>query len=91
MPIGYPGWQGYLIFKVQNRHQINVPDLFRNTSIHLGSGGSNDGIEYGYDVRLFENDWPGLLRYKTYGILSESDWKCFRYNQVDIHFTPLAK
>ena len=78
-PLGYPGWWGLIEFDIiDNRYSIGTR-LFKGTRIHLGTGGSSNCIKYSYDVKLFEDDWPGLIRFKTFGILSGSYWSRFRY------------
>lgn len=69
-PRGYPGWQGDISFTLSHELPSFTSDAFDNTGINLGSGGGS-GIKCRYEVRLFEDDWPGLAKSRTLSILSQ--------------------
>lgn len=71
-PRGYPGWHGRIEFEVS--HDIRFgSDVFRGTGIHTGTGGSTNGKNYGYDVKFFESDWPGLSKARTWAAIGGPD------------------
>lgn len=70
-PTGYPGWTGRIYIKVKPgmmkyRGKSYMEDgfgsdYFADTTINTGSGGGGGGDEYkeyGYDVKLFADDFP---------------------------------
>lgn len=62
-PRGYPGWYGRIEFQLKKPKKEIVrfeSDTFKALRIHTGSGGSGNGIKYGYDVTFFDADWPAL-------------------------------
>ena len=60
-PTGYPGWSGRIEFRVLPENcGISGSDVGRVLRMHTGTGGGIRGGYYGYDVRMFEEDWPGL-------------------------------
>jgi uncharacterized C2H2 Zn-finger protein len=69
-PRGYPGWRGRIEFQLS--HDLGFgSDVFRNIGIHTGTGGGS-GISnnrYGYDVKFFASDWPGLEKNRIFEIL----------------------
>jgi uncharacterized C2H2 Zn-finger protein len=58
-PTGYPGWQGDIDYKIAKLPGL-ASDAFRGIGIHTGSGGARGGNVFSYDVRLFDDDWPGV-------------------------------
>lgn len=85
-PRGYPGWSGRI--EIEFSHDIRFGgDVFRGTGIHTGSGGSTNGKNYGYDVKFFESDWPGLSKARVWAALGgpsvdryrEGDTSYFRW------------
>ena len=67
-PRGYPGWHGRIEFEVSHDIRFGI-DVFRGTGIHTGTGGSTNGKTYGYDVKFFESDWPGLNKARVWSEL----------------------
>jgi hypothetical protein len=66
-PLGYPGWTGRIEYVIS--HELpGFGDLFRGIGINTGTGGG-DGTKYGYDVRFFADDWPGLSKGQTWATL----------------------
>lgn len=62
-PTSYPGWRGYIRGSlIRNpKHDYSYPygDALKIAGIKTGSGGGgNKG--WGYDFRIFLDDWPGL-------------------------------
>lgn len=65
LPTGYPGWSGRVTGSLTraSKHMHSYPySRFLNmVSIKTGTGGGgNDG--WGYDVKIFLDDWPGLAQ-----------------------------
>jgi hypothetical protein len=59
VPGGYPGFAGNIEFQMS--HDIGFgSDLFRGTGINTGSGSGVGEHRYGFDVRLFLEDFPML-------------------------------
>ena len=84
LPRGYPGWDGRIEFNISHPIRTFGGDLFRNTGIHLGTGGSGNKLMFGYEVKFFDNDWPGLVRNsdRVMGILTGNHaWKHFSYGK----------
>ena len=58
-PRGYPGWHGHIEFQIS--HDLGFgSDVFRSTGIHTGTGGGGGNNCFGYDVKFFASDWPGV-------------------------------
>lgn len=60
VPNGYPGWTGRIEYMVESKFDLGGSDVFDNLRIHTGTGGSGNGVNYGYDVTFFDADWPGM-------------------------------
>ena len=58
-PMGYPGWAGRIEFQLSHNFGFGS-DVLNNTGIHTGSGGGGSGNRFGYEVKFFVSDWPGL-------------------------------
>jgi hypothetical protein len=58
-PRGYPGWHGRIEFQLSHNFGFGS-DVFRNMGIHTGTGGGSSDNRFGYDVKFFSSDWPGL-------------------------------
>ena len=63
-PTGYPGWHGRIEYQIcssvsQGCFGFNI---ISGTRIHTGSGGGISNGRYGYDVKFFADDWPGLMK-----------------------------
>ncbi len=59
-PTGYPGWRGrieFSMYRIGNSYYGS--ELFEGTGIDTGTGGGN-GVDYGYEVRIFASDFPQL-------------------------------
>lgn len=74
-PTGYPGWQGRIEYQVS--HSLSgITDLLGPARIHTGTGGGLDNHKYGFDVKLFDSDWPSLTSYQ---VLTENINNSFDY------------
>lgn len=61
-PIGYPGYQVRSIGSLKRRDRrqgFPIKNLYRLLDLHVGTGGGSNN-EWGYDIRIFISDWPGL-------------------------------
>lgn len=67
-PTGYPGWEGRIVFKVDQEVSWSTTDMLKTIGIHTGSGGGGPN-KYGYDVRFFASDWPGLEKEILFGFI----------------------
>ena len=61
-PRGYPGFGGRIEFQIDTATSNFSSDVFKGTRIYTGSGGGGGGGKYGYDVKFFLDDWPGIAR-----------------------------
>jgi hypothetical protein len=64
LPIGYPGYSGTIRYSINNTHgqksYFNFgSEIFNGTLVNTGGGGGN-GLDYQYQVYLFDSDWPNL-------------------------------
>jgi hypothetical protein len=76
-PTGYPGWGGRIEFQLS--HALGFgSDVFRNVGIHTGTGGGTRDNRYGYDVKFFASDWPGLEKNRIFEILKNERPASFR-------------
>jgi uncharacterized C2H2 Zn-finger protein len=76
-PRGYAGWSGRI--EIEMSHELRwVSDCLKGTGIHTGSGGSTNGKTYGYDVKFFESDWPGLSKARVWAELGGPSVRKFR-------------
>lgn len=67
-PRGYPGWSGRIEFQLS--HDLGFgSDIMKSLGINTGSGGSSGNHRYGYDVKLFASDWPGLAKNSVFEII----------------------
>lgn len=80
-PRGYPGWSGRIEFEVSHENVRWGSDVFKGTGIHTGSGGSTNGRNYGYDVKLFESDWPGLQKMRAWAAIGGPDVDRYHYGE----------
>jgi hypothetical protein len=79
-PRGYPGWGGRIEFQLS--HDLGFgSDVFRNVGIHTGTGGGINDNRYGYDVKFFASDWPGLEKNRIFEILKNERPASFRYGE----------
>lgn len=79
-PRGYPGWGGRIEFQLS--HDLGFgSDIFRNTGIHTGTGGGTSDNRYGYDVKFFASDWPGLEKKLLFDILRNEKLEKFVYGK----------
>lgn len=71
-PRGYPGWSGRIEW--QTSHDIGFgSDPMRGLCIHTGTGGGISKNRFGYEVKFFESDWPGLRQGMIFDRLSEKN------------------
>jgi len=64
IPNGYPGWGGRIEFKVPKNAAFESR-VFGTLGIHTGTGGGSGRDAYtiyGYDVKIFAEDWPDLFK-----------------------------
>ena len=67
-PTGYPGWAGRIEFQLS--HALGFgSDIMEPIGIHTGTGGGVEDKRYGYDVKFFASDWPGLEKNRVFEIL----------------------
>lgn len=58
-PSSYPGWSGRIEYQMS--HDVGFgSDVMQGLGIHTGTGGGTGNNRYGYDVKFFESDWPGI-------------------------------
>ena len=75
----YPGFYGRIEFV--NNIVINrmfSGNIFKNTGINLGSGGATPDRN-GYEVFLFDADWPGIVKERVFDILRDELVQEFTY------------
>lgn len=61
LPRGYPGFVGKIEYQMS--HDIGWgSDLFKGLGINTGTGGGITECRYGFEVRIFLDDFPGLAR-----------------------------
>lgn len=66
LPKGYPGWIGRIEFHLTpTDSRLSGSSVGRLLRLHTGTGGGTSSGYYGYDVRFFEDDWPGLSKAYT--------------------------
>lgn len=85
-PRGYPGWHGRIEYQMS--HDIGFgSDVMKGLGIHTGTGGGTGNNIYGYDVRFFDSDWPGIAEAarnsRVLDVLSESGlrWDRVKYGK----------
>lgn len=79
-PTGYPGWVGRIEFQLS--HDLGFgSDIFRGIGIHTGTGGGTNQNRYGYAVRFFASDWPGLEKHRVFEILKNEKPAGFNYSE----------
>lgn len=61
-PRGYPGFRGNIKIQLPVEPLSFASNVLRGTGIHTGSGGAGGSGHYGYDVKFFLDDWPGLAK-----------------------------
>lgn len=67
-PVGYPGWGGRIEFQIS--HDLGFgSDILKPVGIHTGTGGGVEECRYGYDVKFFASDWPGLEKNSVFEII----------------------
>lgn len=87
-PTGYPGWQGRITFTVKSPYASFSSELFRHTGVVMGSGGGGgdpyytDTNHYGYELKLYDADFPNLISELTFSLLSGN-----RYGSDVLHYS----
>jgi hypothetical protein len=71
MPVGYPGWSGRVEFEIYPRCGISGSDVGRLLRMNTGTGGGSGDFRYYYDLKLFEDDWPGLCEHVVMSKLTD--------------------
>jgi hypothetical protein len=67
-PAGYPGWSGNIGGSLKrapgNNGSYPYGDFLEMIKIHRGTGGGGNE-HWGYDVKLYATEWPGLAMEQT--------------------------
>jgi hypothetical protein len=71
-PDGYPGWEGRIEFRSSHRIPGFSTDQFRGTGINTGTGSGISDNRYGYSLRMFADDWPGLANQRSWDVLRDT-------------------
>lgn len=72
IPRYYAGWEGRISFQLS--HDVGfTSEIFRRTGIHTGTGGGGGGNIYGYDCRMFLDDWPVLASLVAHDMFVDGD------------------
>lgn len=77
-PVGYPGWQGRIEYELSHALPSFGSDIMRGTRIHTGSGGGRSSKQYGYEVKFFADDWPGLMKGRVWEALKGTEQQPFK-------------
>lgn len=90
IPRGYPGWGGDIEYQISHNIRGFGSDLVKNTRIHTGSGGLISNNRYGFNVKFFEADWPGIAKTqkeeKIINIIEDTNFNfTFNYGKA-VHF-----
>lgn len=90
-PLGYPAFHGLIEF--QQALGWKELDSFLHPAmsglgIHTGSGGGIGKGRYGYDVKFFIEEWPGLEAIKIYDVLCDKDHQRRTYG-TPVYFTSM--
>lgn len=80
-PCGYPGWQGRIEYELSHDLPGFGSDLMKGTRIHTGTGGSTNSTNYGFDVKFFADDWPGLAKGQVWETLKGTNMNSFKFGQ----------
>lgn len=79
-PTGYPGWGGRICFRVLPENcGISGSDVGRVLRMNTGTGGGGSKGIYGYDVNIFEEDFPGLGQQCLMAKLSDTKVPGFKF------------
>ena len=80
VPRGYPGWHGSIEFKYSHELSGFGSSVFSQSRIHLGSGGG--GAKGGrYEVKFFDDDWPGLSKSALFDTIAGKQTAGFNYDR----------
>lgn len=74
-PTGYPGWGGRIEYELSHELPGFGSDIMDGTRINTGTGGSTNGLNYGFDVKFFIDDWPGLAKGWVWKTLKDTEKK----------------
>jgi hypothetical protein len=55
--------------------------MLKDMLLATGSGGSAGGGVYGYDVKLFDSDWPGMQKMRAWAAIGGPSVDQFIYGQ----------
>ena len=72
-PRGYPGWQGRIEYEINCELPGFSSDIMERTRIHTGSG--NGGKRSRFEVKFFDDDWPGLVKGQMWETLKGNNIK----------------
>lgn len=81
-PRGYPGWGGRIEYQISHELPGFGSDIMEGTRIHTGTGGGTSNNRYGFDVRFFADDWPGLEKLRAWNILRGTDMLRVQYGKA---------
>jgi len=81
LPKGYPGWAGRIEWKCSHDLPCFGSNIVDGTGIHIGTGGGTGGNRYGFSVRFFADDWPGLGKSVVLDRLVNQKPKSFLYGK----------
>lgn len=80
LPRGYPGWTGRIEFQVSHDLWFGS-DIMKPIGVHTGSGGGVESTRYGYDVKFFASDWPGLEKNRLFEIIKGEQPAKFKHGE----------
>jgi hypothetical protein len=80
-PRGYPGWSGRIEFVINHEVPGFGSNLMASSRIHTGTGGSGNGLNYGFSVQFFADDWPGLCKGQIWETLKGTDMNRVRIGE----------
>jgi hypothetical protein len=86
-PIGYPGWKGRIEFTVSHDFPGFISDAAKRLGIHTGTGGSGRSLVHGYDVNLFDSDWPGISAAHTFELIKDPKFRATYEHGEPKYFT----
>ena len=72
-PTGYPGWSGrisgVLVRSKKNMSSYPYSNICKLLDLHTGTGGGGNA-EWGYDLKIFADDWPVMAQSVTFARLA---------------------
>jgi hypothetical protein len=72
VPRGYPGYEGRIEFQVSSRFSGFGSSFFSNVlRLNTGTGGGTSENRFGFGVRIFLDDFPGLFKQRSMDVLAD--------------------